>query len=103
MSVKFIYKIDSNNHIVFGEKKPLLKLFSFHSHLPVPMSLSHSVGKSLMAEWFEQASQQYELYCHDLDVMSSNPGRVKTPSKTPWRPLPKCTIIRPFTEMKIEK
>ena len=25
-----------------------------------------------MAEWSEQASQWHEMYCHDLEVMSSN-------------------------------
>ena len=30
-----------------------------------------------MAEWLRQASQQHEMYCHDLEVMSSNPGRVE--------------------------
>ena len=34
-------------------------------------------GKALMAKWLEQASQWHELYCHDLEVMSSNPGRVE--------------------------
>ena len=29
-----------------------------------------------MAKWLEQASQWHEMYCHDLGVMSSNPGRV---------------------------
>ena len=33
--------------------------------------------KSLMAEWLEQASQWHEVYCHDVQVMSSNPGRVE--------------------------
>ena len=33
--------------------------------------------KSLMAKWLEQASQWHEMYCHDLEVMSSNPGRVE--------------------------
>ena len=33
--------------------------------------------KSLMVEWLEQASQWHEMYCHDLEVMSSNPGRVE--------------------------
>ena len=31
----------------------------------------------LMAKWFEQASQWHEMYCHDLEVKSSNPGRVE--------------------------
>ena len=31
----------------------------------------------LMAEWLEQASQWHEMYCHDLEVMSSNPGWVE--------------------------
>ena len=30
-----------------------------------------------MAEWLAQASQWHEMYCHDLDVMSSNPSRVE--------------------------
>ena len=30
-----------------------------------------------MAKWLEQASQWHEMYCHDLGVMSSNPGRVE--------------------------
>ena len=30
-----------------------------------------------MAEWLEQSSQWYEVYCHDLEVMSLNPGRVE--------------------------
>ena len=30
-----------------------------------------------MAEWLEQASRRHGLYCHDLEVMSSNPDRVK--------------------------
>ena len=29
-----------------------------------------------MAKWLEQASQWYEMYCHDLEVISSNPSRV---------------------------
>ena len=33
--------------------------------------------KSLMAEWLEQAFQWHEMYCHDLEVMSSNPGQVE--------------------------
>ena len=30
-----------------------------------------------MASWLEQASQWHEMYCHDLEVMSSNPGWVE--------------------------
>ena len=32
---------------------------------------------SLMAEWLEQTSQWHEMYCHDLDVMSSDPSWVE--------------------------
>ena len=32
------------------------------------------VEKSLMAKWLEQASQWHEMYHHDLEVVSSNPG-----------------------------
>ena len=28
-------------------------------------------------KWLEQASQWHEMYCNDLEVMSSNPGRVE--------------------------
>ena len=27
-----------------------------------------------MAEWLEQVSQWHEKYCHDLEVISLNPG-----------------------------
>ena len=30
-----------------------------------------------MVEWIEQASQLHEMYCHDLEVMSSNPSRIE--------------------------
>ena len=30
-----------------------------------------------MAEWLEQVSQWHEMYCHNLEVMSSNPSRVE--------------------------
>ena len=30
-----------------------------------------------MAEWLEQASQWHEMYCHDIEVMSSNSSRVE--------------------------
>ena len=30
-----------------------------------------------MAQWLEQAPQWHEVYCHDLEVMNSNPGRVE--------------------------
>ena len=33
--------------------------------------------KSLMAEWLVQASQCHEMYCHDMEVMSSNPDQVE--------------------------
>ena len=29
-----------------------------------------------MAKWLEQVSQWYEMNCHDLEVMRSNPSRV---------------------------
>ena len=35
------------------------------------------MGKSLMAEWLEQASQWHEMCCHDSEVMSLNPGGVE--------------------------
>ena len=28
-------------------------------------------------EWLGQASQGHEMYCHDFEVMGSNPSRVK--------------------------
>ena len=33
--------------------------------------------KSLTARWLEQASQWHEMYCHDLEIMSSNSSRVE--------------------------
>ena len=54
-------------------------LFS-HMHSPtvvVTYLRKHLCCKSLMAKWLEQVSQWYEMCCHDLEVMSSNPGRVE--------------------------
>ena len=31
----------------------------------------------LIAEWLEQASQLYKMYCYDLEVMTLNPGWVE--------------------------
>ena len=31
----------------------------------------------LMAEWLDQVFKRHEMYCHDLEVMSSNPGQVQ--------------------------
>ena len=33
--------------------------------------------ESLMAQWLDHSPQWHEMYCHDLEVMSSNPGQVK--------------------------
>ena len=33
--------------------------------------------KSLMAKCLEQAFQWHEMYCYNLEVMSSNPGQVE--------------------------
>ena len=30
-----------------------------------------------MAKWLKQASQYYEMYCHDLEFMSLNPTQVE--------------------------
>ena len=30
-----------------------------------------------MAKWLEQESQWHEMYCHDLEVMSSNPIQIE--------------------------
>ena len=30
-----------------------------------------------MTKWLDQASQSHEMYCHDLEVMRSKPGRVE--------------------------
>ena len=57
-----------------------LELFCLLAHTPRPLteaSTSRWLAKLLMAEWFEQACQWHEVYCHDLEVMSSNPSLVK--------------------------
>ena len=30
-----------------------------------------------MVEWLEQVPQRYVIHCHDLEVVSSNPGQVE--------------------------
>ena len=33
--------------------------------------------ESLIIKWLGRVSQGHEMHCHDLEVMSSNPGRVE--------------------------
>ena len=40
-------------------------------------------GKSMMAEWLQQASQWHEMYCHDLEVMSLKTSRVELGVRRP--------------------
>ena len=54
------------------EKLPLPFTYIKHKHCHKLL-----VRKSLMAEWLEQASQWHEMYSHNLEVMSSNPGRIE--------------------------
>ena len=49
------------------------------------------IKKSLMAEWLEWASQWHEVYCHDLEVMSSNHGQVELGV---WSSVPSRTWIK---------
>ena len=34
-------------------------------------------NKSLLEEWLDQVHQGHKMYCHGLEVMSSNPSRVE--------------------------
>ena len=64
--------------------KQFREIFLLNLYGKNPPELLVSVGhlvpcmiKSLMAKWLEQTSQWHEKYCHNLEVMSSNPGQVK--------------------------
>ena len=46
-------------------------------HAQIKNTLRMAGMKSLMVEWFEQGSRWHEMYCHDLEVMSLNTGRVE--------------------------
>ena len=39
--------------------------------------------KSLTAEWLGRPSQEYEMYCHYLEVMGSNSSRVDLEVRSP--------------------
>ena len=58
-----------------------VKLSAFSSEVTrgsqLPVSSTYGHQKSLVAKWLEQASQEHEMCCHDLEVMSSNPGQVE--------------------------
>ena len=61
-----------------GAHTVLFAAYSSQSFLMSVMSYSDTqLVKSLMADWLEQASQWQEMYCHDLEVMSSNLGQVE--------------------------
>ena len=49
----------------------------------VELGVRSTSGSSLMvAERLEQASQWHEMYCHDVEVMISNPGQVELRVRT---------------------
>ena len=73
-----------------GEKKEMrnrgsfqLSTFSSNISMNVCMFSVCSIVRRLfswvllMAKWLEQASQWQEMYCHDLEIMSSNPSQVE--------------------------
>ena len=41
------------------------------------MTLNALTMKLLMVKWLEQDPPRLEMYCHDLEVMSSNPSQVE--------------------------
>ena len=47
------------------------------SSVPATVTLFCLNVRSPMAKWLEQASQWHERYCHNLEVMSSNPSWVE--------------------------
>ena len=53
-------------------------LFFFASHCIVfsGVQMLKPAIRSLRAEWLDQASHGHEMYCYDLEVMSSNPSQV---------------------------
>ena len=34
-------------------------------------------NKPFLKKWLKQSSQRHEMHCHDLELMSLNPGRVE--------------------------
>ena len=54
-----------------------IKTLNIYVRKYILFSKEKSVLKSLMALWLEQVSQWHEIYCHGLEVMSSNPGWVE--------------------------
>ena len=52
-----------------------LKLATYLRSICGPNGMSVKVTDSLVV--LEQSSQWHELHCHDLEVMSSNPGQVE--------------------------
>ena len=61
--------------------KPLsfvLYIFNCHfTQFPFYDTLVLYVPIHLESEWLEQASLWHEIYCHDLEVMTSNPAWVE--------------------------
>ena len=89
VSIIYMY---SMLHITKSDINPqvnwTISLVSADGHFNIPQGLYGpqtsktmlqyiSFFKSQMAEWLEQASQWNEMYCHDLEVMSSNPSWVE--------------------------
>ena len=70
----------NNYHYIYlkGTKGESLYTDTGYHHTPQTTQAIYDCGeKSLMAKWLEQVSQWHEMYCLDLEVMSSNPDRVE--------------------------
>ena len=62
----------------------------------------NDINKSLMVEWLEQASQWHEMYCHVLEIMSSNPSRVELALHSIWlkQYFISCHMKRDWVELR---
>ena len=67
-----LYKYSPLNKIV-----RILMLELSANVLSIQQEFLYDFRKSLIAGWLGWASQEHDIYCHYLEVMSSNPSRVK--------------------------
>ena len=77
--ITILYDFKSPNKDINPQVKWAVSLVITAGHCNLPQDVCECawVKKSLMAEWLGRASLRYEMYCHDLEVMGSNPGRAR--------------------------
>ena len=69
-------------------------------HCQISTIIAH-IWKWLVAQWLKRASQGHEMYCHDVEVVGSNPSQVKLGVHSAFVQVRYDLNIKPFQELTV--